>query len=175
VIEAIESAKKIVASLDLDFARFSVQGLVQKVEQIRNRRIYLFSLPMAGGMDGAWISDAECPNEYILYDAHLSPIHQVHTQLHELGHMLCNHETLRLSRDGLEGLLKAVQRQRLTAKDSELLMRAWDTDDGREAEAEAVAMVIQSSAIQASRLETLSWAASDNDVVSRFLHDMGVF
>jgi hypothetical protein len=35
-------------------------------------------------------------------------------------------------------------------------------------------MVIQSSAIQASRLETLSWAASDNDVVSRFLCDMGV-
>ncbi len=170
-MNAISVALKIVGSLRIDFSEFTMQRFVTHIEQIKGRKIFLLGVPLPPKMDGAWISDGERPFEYIIFDANLSPLQQIHTQLHEIGHFLCGHETYRATKDNLEELILAIQTQRLSADMSRLLTRA-STRDTREGEAEAVAAVVQSRVIQASRGKELSSAVFNN--VDQFLRDMGV-
>lgn len=174
-MNTVQTAQVIIDNLGFDFSQFTMQEFIEWVERIKGRRIFLFSIPMPSSTDGAWISDAERPNEYVFYDVNLSPILQVHTQLHEIGHILWGHETLRITGANLTQLIKAVQRQALSPGTSELLMRALDGQQGEEeAQAEAVAHIIQSQVIRASRMAALSLTVSNNNEVDRFLLDMGV-
>lgn len=174
-MDTVQSAQVIIDNLGFDFSQFTMQKFVEWVEKAKGRRIFLFSIPMPSSTDGAWISDAERPNEYIFYDVKLSPILQVHTQLHEIGHILWGHETLKITSANLTQLIKAVQCQALSPGTSKLLMRALEGKKGQEeVEAEAVAHIIQSQVIRLSRMAALSLAVSNNNEVDKFLLDMGV-
>lgn len=85
-MNTVQTAQVIIDNLGFDFSQFTMQEFIEWVERIKGRRIFLFSIPMPSSTDGAWISDAERPNEYVFYDVNLSPILQVHTASRNRAH-----------------------------------------------------------------------------------------
>ncbi len=83
--------------LNYDFRHFSMEDFVNWIGKIKNRELLFFAFPMPPRMFGAWVSDEEYNREYFFYRKGVPPIHQVHIQLHEIAHFLCNHETLRVN------------------------------------------------------------------------------
>ena len=176
ITDTMQVAQKIVDGLAIDFQQFTMEDFLAAVGESRKRQIFSFAIPMPPFVYGAWITDEERPYEYIFYDTNLSPLHQVHVQLHEVGHLLCGHETLRVSGQNLTQLIEVIQTQNLSSEASSLLMRAT-TDTGgdeREEEAEAIATTIQSHVIQAARMKELSVAVSNNTQIQKLLYDMGL-
>jgi len=169
----LKKAQRIVDALHMDFRQFTMPQFIMHIEQAKGRKILLLPLPLPLHVDGAWVSDAERPHEYIFYDSNLPPIQQIHTQLHEVGHFLSGHKTLQITSENLPELILAVRHQTMSSTLSGLLMRSVTEGNAEdEAEAEAVATIIQSRVIQASRIHELSMRSSDH--VTRFLHDMGL-
>jgi hypothetical protein len=169
---ATRKAKAHLDKLQFNFDEFTMMRFVGRVEQVMGRRIFLFAITMPPTMDGAWISDADRPFEYVFFDRQLAPLHQAHTQLHEIGHILFEHETLKVSDRNLSSLIEAVQKQTAAPH---FLMRAMDKKLPREEiEAETIAMMIQTRIIRASRTNILSQSLSHNAEVDRYLSDMGI-
>jgi hypothetical protein len=108
--KSIEKARKILAEIasqdQINFHEFSVESLTAIIERRTGRQVYFFPWEeMSMGMFGAWLSDADSPREYIFYRQNVSPIHQVHIQLHELAHILLGHSTLEVSAQAFKQLL----------------------------------------------------------------------
>ncbi|GLY46666.1 hypothetical protein [Lentzea sp. NBRC 102530] len=82
---------EIVALLDVPDP-FSVEELVRRIAATRQRPIVLKAATMPPeGPSGLWIATGT--TDHIWYAAGTSPMHQEHIILHELGHLLCDHET----------------------------------------------------------------------------------
>lgn len=157
-------------SLGFDFSRFTIEGFVSWLEAKTGRRIFMLAMGMPAGMYGAWLSDAEHPNEYIFYDDTAPQLQQVHTQLHELSHFICQHQTLRVVGADLAHILQALQSGRMP---DSVLLRARNSDENEE-EAEIMAMLIQSQVIQHERLSELTNVVSANAEAAAYLHNMGL-
>ena len=124
--------------LGYSFAQFELESFVRCVEKQCGRHIVFIATDFPPGYDGAWISAKDELVEYICFDRTLSPLHQVHVKLHELGHIICGHQTLTLSQAEMKQLLASQ------GDLSVLLCRTNETMPRRqEREAEMVAMVIQ--------------------------------
>ncbi|MBV9845273.1 MAG: hypothetical protein JOZ47_09410 [Kutzneria sp.] len=70
---------------------FDVRELSSRIGQRRGRPIHLIPYRMpAGGPCGLWVSTDNA--DYIVYEEHTSTLHREHIILHELGHLLCDHQ-----------------------------------------------------------------------------------
>ncbi|GAB3492134.1 hypothetical protein [Amycolatopsis cihanbeyliensis] len=68
-----------------------VDQLVDRLEQHRGRPIDLYpTARAAGGTCGMWVREAD--RDVIVYAAQTSSLHQDHIILHEVGHMIAEHE-----------------------------------------------------------------------------------
>jgi Zn-dependent peptidase ImmA (M78 family) len=71
---------------------FDLAVLCAELGRRRGRPIALLSIAMdADGPSGLWISGSNA--DYIVYEQATTPLHQTHIALHELGHLLCGHES----------------------------------------------------------------------------------
>jgi hypothetical protein len=175
-MDVIKKAQKIIDGLPLDFQEFSMERFVEAVQRFTGCRLFMFAIPMEP--QGVWVRDEHEPNVYIFYNTNLSPIHQVNAQLHEIGHFLFGHQTLRVPQGSLAELIQIVKTQ-IASDSSMLLMRDLEGADQpdydrMEDEAEAIAIVVQTRAIQASRLKQLSLSVSDNILAGDLLRNMGL-
>ncbi|MEU5429124.1 hypothetical protein AB0H73_26520 [Streptomyces olivoreticuli] len=73
---------------------FSAQELCARLAVERDRPLRLLALPtptVPGTPSGLLLAvDTE---DFILYDAQTSPLHQEHIIVHEIGHLVCNHRS----------------------------------------------------------------------------------
>ncbi len=163
--------KTVLDTLDFDFSRFTMDGFVAWIQARRGREIRFIPWNTPPGMFGAWISDADEPIEHVFIDKNVSPLHKVHIQLHELGHIICGHPTIRLSKVEMrEMLLKATQVPTVL---NEILFRA-SAEKELEQEAEMLAALIQHQVIGHERIQQLSVAASSNKNVIDHLKSLGL-
>ncbi|MDP9612919.1 hypothetical protein JOF35_005196 [Streptomyces demainii] len=71
--------------------QLTIEGLTDCIAQRQGRSIQLVPLTLpTGSPDGLWMSTAG--EDYIVYEARLAPMHQRAVVLHELGHLICDHE-----------------------------------------------------------------------------------
>jgi hypothetical protein len=130
--------KRKLKRLDYDFKQFNIESFVACVEKDRVRRIEFVPTAFPAGYDGAWITDKDEPVDYVCYEQSLSPLHQAHVKLHELGHIICEHETLALGHREMQRLLENQ------GDLPSVLCRSNELKSNRnEREAEMVATVIQ--------------------------------
>ncbi len=88
----------IVDRLDLP-QDFSVESLCKHLSQQRKRPIHLHPLPSTAigkSTCGVWISTDS--DDHIFFESQTTRLHQEHIILHEIGHLLCNHYSLRSPR-----------------------------------------------------------------------------
>lgn len=163
--------KAVLDDLDFDFSEFTMDSFVAWIESRINREIRFKSWPMPPGMFGVWMSDAEEPVEHIFYDDAGPMIQQVHTQLHELSHIVCAHPTARLTRSEMQELLLRSAEDPTVL--SHVLLRA-PAKDGMEEEAEILASLIQHQVINNKRIKQLAITASSNDDLSGHFKSLGL-
>lgn len=73
---------------------FSVQALCDQLAEQRGRGIHIHLLPLPSGEDlpcGTWLATDE--TDHIFVEQETSAFHRDHIVLHELGHMLCGHDS----------------------------------------------------------------------------------
>lgn len=163
--------KAVLAKLDFDFSRFTMDDFVTWVQTHTGREISFILWDMPPSMFGVWMSDADEPVEHVFIDKNASPLHKVHIQLHELSHIICEHPTARLTKTEMqELLLKAAQDPGVL---NEVLLRAPAKKE-LEQEAEMLAALIQYQVIKHKHLQQLSVAASSNENVIDHLKSLGL-
>ncbi len=69
---------------------FGVDVLCQRISEQRGRPIHLVPMEMPVSVSGLWVVTAEA--DVIMYEQHTSRIHQQHIILHEIGHLLSQHD-----------------------------------------------------------------------------------
>jgi hypothetical protein len=163
--------KALLDSLDYDFSRFTMDDFIDWVQAYKGRRISFIPWDMPPGMFGVWMSDADEAVEHVFIDKNTPPLHKVHIQLHELGHIVCDHPTARLTKAEMQTLLlQAVENPDIL---SEVLLRAPAKKE-MEQEAEMLAALIQHQVIAHKRMQQLSIAASSNESVIDHLESLGL-
>jgi hypothetical protein len=123
---------------DLDLPRpFDVRALCANLERLRGKPIVLVPLELsATGPCGLWISDDR--RDYIVHESATSPMHQEHIILHEIGHLLCDHQgAAKLTGEHAAGLFRTLD----PAMVRKVLGRSGYTSE-EEAEAEMLASLI---------------------------------
>ncbi|ONI82682.1 hypothetical protein ALI22I_37790 [Saccharothrix sp. ALI-22-I] len=71
---------------------FDIDELVARVSRRRGRPIELRPVRTpASGPSGLWVATREA--DHIFYESETSALHSEHIILHELGHLLCGHES----------------------------------------------------------------------------------
>ncbi|MFS8097845.1 ImmA/IrrE family metallo-endopeptidase [Lentzea alba] len=75
---------------------FSVQALCDEVARVRGRKLFLhpFTEPPVDEMpSGLWVATDVA--DHVFFEQQTSRFHQEHIICHEIGHMLCGHESQR--------------------------------------------------------------------------------
>jgi hypothetical protein len=113
---------------------FDVTKFCAKLGENRRKRIQLVSFNFrAEGPTGLWIATAAV--DYVFYEQTTSPLHRTHIILHEIGHLLCDHQTMpELAAGGLGGDVDSGLVQRVSAR--------AHADSLQEREAELIAYLI---------------------------------
>jgi hypothetical protein len=70
---------------------FDLGQFKRELERVRNRRIQFVPVKTTSKSPcGLWLAAGD--TDYVFFEAATSPLHQVHIALHELGHMLWEHQ-----------------------------------------------------------------------------------
>ena len=81
---------KVIESLEYDFRQFSLEDFVDHIARRKRREIILQSW----SFDSKELSALWLPQEtahYIFFNARYHQLHQTHSILHELAHLVLNH------------------------------------------------------------------------------------
>ncbi len=132
---------------------FDVQIFVASLAERRGRPIALEPMSLQGVVSGAWVAMPSV--DVVVYEQHAMPLHQRHIILHELSHIICEHQGIDSSEKGLQSLFSApIAAARLrTLQDDQY-------SDGEEQEAEVLASLI---------LERVSNAQTDSSISDPYI------
>lgn len=132
--------------------------LCQRLGERRGRPIHLlpYSIPVPGPF-GLWIASTSA--DYVLFQAETTRVHQDHIILHEVGHILADHDSDDTDDDVLEQLMPTIPPEVIRRA-----LRRTSYDAEHEREAELVATIIQE---WASVLDHVSPRLSDTAPVQR--------
>jgi hypothetical protein len=149
--------RQLLTELDIR-PQLDVGELCLRLGQRRGKPIRLLAhaIPPEGPF-GAWIASTTA--DYIIYQSETSKAHQNHIILHEIGHMVANHNSTPSDEDLTENLYPGIP---LDPVSGTLLRTCYDTQQEREAE--TVATIILE---WASVLDRLLQPASTDIAVHR--------
>lgn len=112
---AVERASRFMQHLEAeyDLATFDLCSFRSWVARRRQRELHVVGWQMPMNMYGAWlVADA---HDFIFFDQNTPRLHQAHIQLHELAHMLLEHQTMDVGKE------KGIAYQELMAYFARLL------------------------------------------------------
>jgi Zn-dependent peptidase ImmA (M78 family) len=124
---------------------FDTEIFTSAIADRRGRPIVLQPMPLLGETFGAWIEESSV--DVVFYEQHTTPLHQQHIILHELGHILCNHQGIEADELSASSLPDAGQSgKRLRA----LRDGRYTEEEEREAEMIATLILMQVTSAQAN-------------------------
>ena len=148
-----DAMQQVLDSLDYDFTQFNVEHFVEHIESLRRKPIQMVAMPLTATLFGMWVPTPS--QDYLIYNATLQRVHQIHTILHEIAHMVLNHSLRPLSDVLLPEQLEALSVGRLRFAPT-----ADYSSDPEEQEAEAFVFAIQRQVVTAERLYELTGESS---------------
>jgi hypothetical protein len=116
---------------------FDAGALCAKVAQQRGRPIRLVAMDGLTGVCGLWVATAT--TDLIFYERVTTPPHQEHIILHELSHVLCDHQRAASSASSALSALGAQVGHLMPNLDPEMVQRVlgragYTSEEEREAE-----------------------------------------
>lgn len=116
-------------SLELP-APFDLESFCRSLSARRRRPIVLQPLEVPAGLGGLWAATEKA--DYVLYQAGTRPLHRLQIILHELSHLICDHQPMTVTEEEfLRVLLPDLSPQ---AFGHMLKRAAYSTEEEREAE-----------------------------------------
>lgn len=138
--------------LGYDFNAFNIDGFLHHIALQRNRRLSVHTVPLSSDLFGFWYPTQE--TDFIAVNGNLHHMHQLHTLIHELAHMLLGHRGMDLRTLLAEDLIRE-----LNIVHAEGHLRSAKTIDrannSQEREAEQFVMAIRQKLVAARRLQEL--------------------
>jgi hypothetical protein len=92
-----------VQALDLP-SPFDVHELCRSLARSRGRMIHLIPIALPPDSPSGLCVSTDTA-DYIFYEQETSPLHQEHIVLHEIGHLICDHQATSVSRQEVAQLL----------------------------------------------------------------------
>lgn len=87
----LERCKERVDALGLPRGKLTIPMLCDHLSERRGRPILRVAIPLSeDGANGVWIATDTV--DYVGFEQRLTPVHQHQVILHELGHLICDHE-----------------------------------------------------------------------------------
>lgn len=158
-----ERLAAVLDGLGYDFTRFNVWDFAHWLAARRGRPIHLMPMALPPELFGAWIKSQQA--DYIFYEAASPEVHVVHILLHELSHVLLDHQTLPLD-DGLTLLLHYGHNRQAPAafQQVEALFRNINYTDAQEHEAETLSALIQLRVFRLAGLGALTTPSANPEM-----------
>lgn len=160
---------RIIHALDYNFDCFSLDHFVSHVERLRCRKIVIKGWVFEPAFYALWVPAKSA--DYIFFNNTLHPIHQTHSVLHELAHILLRHHCYPieqfLSADLLQNLRVDPECGRPRAENLQGI------EQTQEAEAELFVFLIQKQVVNARRINELYSARSTVEVFQPYTDGMG--
>ncbi|TQJ01664.1 hypothetical protein FB471_1367 [Amycolatopsis cihanbeyliensis] len=90
--QSLRRCKRLVRDLHLPARRtLTLDATIEHLSQRRGRPIHLLPHELPPQFNGLWISSDT--DDYIVFEQRLTPVHQHQVILHELGHIVCDHNS----------------------------------------------------------------------------------
>jgi hypothetical protein len=139
-------------ALAYDFTVFDIDDFLRHIAQHRQRPLSVHTVPLAPELFGFWYPTRE--TDFIAINATLHHVHQLHTLLHELAHMLLGHRGMDLRMLLGEDLVRQLN---IGHTDGHLRSAgmADQTGNPQEREAEQFVLAIRQKLVAARRLQEL--------------------
>ena len=154
-----------------DFSQFTLESFKTWVEGCLQRTIVFIPTSATPRLHGLWLSDAEDPYEYIFYDKDAPPILQIHTQLHELAHILCGHQTWNITHADLIAVAQGKQDLKVYLP---LVLARRSKETIEEQEAETLAALIQKTVIRYDHIDELTTILSSSHDIAAHLKTLEI-
>ncbi|MEU8587513.1 hypothetical protein AB0C59_11010 [Streptomyces sp. NPDC048664] len=158
----------LVRQLDLP-KPFDINALIDQMEERRGRPISLVPMPLPAdrGLCGMWVATEDV--DYVVYQAKARKAHQGHIVLHEIGHMLCEHESTPAEQEEISRLLLPTIDPALVRT----VLGRTGYDRSEEKAAELVASLIPLQATNATPRPATSLPEDVVDLVSHLERSLG--
>jgi hypothetical protein len=142
--------KSKIDDLRYNFSEYNLDDFIRHIESSKGITIHLILFPMANGTQGFWTRRQV--NHYIAYSSVLHPVHKKHTILHELAHVVLDHQPRPLG-----DLIPRDLLQEFGIETEEGLFRAaYSKYDQQDDEAEEFVFDIQQRLFEAKQLRALT-------------------
>lgn len=129
----------------------------------------MYTVPLSPDLFGFWYPTRE--TDFIAINANLHHVHQLHTLLHELAHMLLGHRGTDLRQLLAEDLM-----QQLNLVPAEGHLRSASTidqaDNSQEREAEQFVMAIRRKLVAVRRLQELYGEPTSNAILRSYVRGL---
>lgn len=171
--ESIETRMRaLMAEINYDFGQFTLEGFTRWLEERRGRKIvffpYHFKRP---DVSGAWMADKV--HDYVFYETQdAPPVLRVHSQMHEMAHMLCGHSTVQIDAGDLVLLLSHFDEDNTACQYLSLRSTQPDQVDEEDREAEMLASLIQEQVLSHSRVQELFKVVSSDVDIAAYLEGL---
>ena len=166
------------AELNFDFSQFTMERFADYVGEFTGSEINFIGWDMPPGLFGAWVSLKDRASDYVFYDKNSPPILEIHTKLHELGHIINGHTTLSVT---LGDLKEMIERQELNGLFKNSLLRSNAADQEQtderllmEVEAETLAELVQTEIVNKATMDYLTKTNSTHEKAEEYLHHLGL-
>jgi hypothetical protein len=167
-MEADTRIQAAMRQLDYDFRQFTLEHFLAHLIQRRQRDIIVTGVPSEHRFHGAWIKADTA--DYVFFSGSTHPVHQVHTILHELGHIILGHQGDLLENVLPPALLAALNQQRAVGR----MRQVGSLDKSPEdREAEAFVRLLQRQIMFANRLEQLTARTTSIEALEPFTRSLG--
>ena len=163
-----EAVKAAIDKLGYDFDQFELNDFVRHVERLLRREIILIPFAFDRGLSALWIR-AETAH-YIFYNDRTHAIHQAHSILHEIGHIVLNHACRPLDEVLPPDLLKLLQTRQPQGRLRKVGLPL--RQDPEEQEAEMFVFEIQRSLLPKQRQFEVMGQSSSNEALRKWVDSM---
>ena len=147
-----DAFQTIIDNLKYNFAAFTLDDFVCHLEELRRRTIIVCDFPFQPELFGLWFPEAM--TDYIFVNKRVHPVHRTHIVLHELSHIMLEHQTV-----PLDELLDAEILRELGIRGAQGHLRSRQTLKARnnleEKEAEVFVSLLHHEIVRAKRFAEL--------------------
>lgn len=156
--------------LHYDFNHFQLDHFIDHIAAQRRKPIVCLAMPLDPTLFGVWISGSG--QEYIFYNAFVQPIHQVHIVLHEIGHMLLDHQKRPIASILPPQMIAQLNMQGLAGR-ARFAPSDGVHEDVEEQESERFVYLVQRYTMCANRLTELTGESSSIERLKPITDTMG--
>ena len=157
--------KTAINQLEYDFDDFSLEHFIFHVKKLRQREIILLPTVLAFEISALWVKREI--EDYIFYNTAQHDIHQTHSILHEIAHIVLDHSCVPVNDILPKELLAMLQNGKIMGRPR--MPKTLLQDDPEEQAAESFVYLIQEQIIDTNRLEHLTTQGSSNQMLDKYV------